>query len=52
MKVNEYSHSGECGEGGLDREIELGEIDKCIRKLKNNMSGGSDGIGVFLVEQF
>ena len=40
-KVSEYSHSGECGEGGLDREIEIG---KCVRKLKNNMCGGSDGL--------
>ena len=43
-KVSECSNSGECGEGGLDREIELGEIGKCVRKLKNNKSGGSDGL--------
>ena len=38
--MSEYSNSGE---GGLDREIELGEIAKCVRKLKNNI-GGSDGL--------
>ena len=31
-KVSEYSHSSECGKGGLDREIKLGEIGKSIRK--------------------
>ena len=28
----------------LDKEIEKGEIAKCVRKLKNNKTGGSDGI--------
>ena len=28
----------------LDREIELHEIEKCVRKLKNNKTGGSDGL--------
>ena len=28
----------------LDKEIEKGEIAKCIRKFKNNKTGGSDGI--------
>ena len=27
-----------------DKEIEKGEIAKCVRKLKNNKTGGSDGI--------
>ena len=30
--------------GGLDREIELGEIGNCVRKLKNHKSSGSDGL--------
>ena len=28
----------------LDREIELQEIARCVRKLKNNKTGGSDGL--------
>ena len=28
----------------LDREIELHEIARCVRKLKNNKTGGSDGL--------
>ena len=28
----------------LDKEVEKGEIAKCVRKLKNNKTGGSDGI--------
>ena len=28
----------------LDREIEKAEIVKCICKLKNNKTGGSDGL--------
>ena len=39
-KVSDYSRSGECMEGGLDREIELGEIQIGARKLKNNKSDG------------
>ena len=32
----------------LDREIELQEIARCVRKLKNNKTGGSDGLVVEL----
>ena len=28
----------------LDKEIEMGEIAKCVRNLKDSKSGGSDGI--------
>ena len=28
----------------LDKEIEKGEITKCLRNLKNSKTGGSDGI--------
>ena len=28
----------------LDREIEPSEIARCIRQLKNNKAGGSDGL--------
>ena len=28
----------------LDKEIEKGEIAKCLRNLKNRKTGGSDGI--------
>ena len=34
----------EAGDAFLDKEIEKGEIAKCVRKLKNNKTGGSDGI--------
>ena len=41
--------SAEGGDAFLDKEIEKGEIAKCVRKLKNNDTGGSDGIvGKFL----
>ena len=33
-----------CEDGILDREIDLSEISRCIRKLKNNKTGGSDGL--------
>ena len=33
-----------CGDPVLDREIELQEIARCVRKLKNNKTGGSDGL--------
>ena len=33
-----------CEDGILDREISLTEISRCVRKLKNNKSGGSDGL--------
>ena len=38
------SLSEETGDAFLDKEIEKGEITKCVRKLKNNKTGGSDGI--------
>ena len=31
-------------ENELDREIDLEEIALCVRKLKNNKTGGSDGL--------
>ena len=37
--------SVDCEDGILDREIVyLSEISRCIRKLKNNKTGGSDGL--------
>ena len=33
-----------CEDEALDREIEKAEIAKCICKLKNNKTGGSDGL--------
>ena len=36
--------SEEAGDAFLDKEVEKGEIAKCVRKLKNNKTGGSDGI--------
>ena len=36
--------SEETGDAFLDKEVEKGEIAKCVRKLKNNKTGGSDGI--------
>ena len=33
-----------CEDEFLDKEIEKGEIVKCIRKLKNNKTRGSDGL--------
>ena len=38
------SLSEEAGGAFLDKEIEKGEIAKCVRKLKKNKTGGSDGI--------
>ena len=33
----------------LDGELRKGEIEKCVCKLKNNKTGGSDGlVGEFL----
>ena len=37
------SLSEEAGEAFLDEEIGKGEIAKCVRKLKNNKTSGSDG---------
>ena len=38
------SLSEEAGDAFLDKEVEKGEIAKCVRKLKNSKTGGSDGI--------
>ena len=54
-KVSSYgSMSESCEDDRLDKAIEKGEIVKCIRKLKNNKTGGSEygGSGmVCLLEQ-
>ena len=43
--VDGYSSlSEEAGDAFLDKEIEKGDIAKCVRKLKNNNTGSSDGI--------
>ena len=43
--VNGYSSlSMEVADSLLDKEIEKGEIAKCLRNLKNSKTGGSDGI--------
>ena len=43
--VNGYNIlSEEVAESVLDKEIKKGEIEKCLRNLKNSMTGGSDGI--------
>ena len=36
--------SGSCEDAFLDKGIEKAEIAKCTRKLKNNKTGGSDGL--------
>ena len=48
--VNGYSSlSEEVADVLLDKEREKGEIAKCLRKLKNSKTGGSEGIvGEFL----
>ena len=33
-----------CEDDILDREIDSAEISRCLRKLKNNKTGGSDGL--------
>ena len=38
-----------CEDEALDREIEKAEIVKCICKLKNNKTGGSDGLVLSMV---
>ena len=44
-KIDEYSRiSGSCREDFLDRKIERKEILACIKKIKNNKTGGSDGL--------
>ena len=43
--VNDYSSlSEEVTDSILDKEIEKGEIAKCLRNLKNSKTGGSEGI--------
>ena len=43
--VDGYSSlSEEAGDAFLDKEIEKGDIAKCVRKHKNNNTGSSDGI--------
>ena len=43
--VKGYSRlSEEVTDSFLDKEIEKGEIAKCLRNLKNSKTGGSDGI--------
>ena len=32
-----------CEDDILDRELDSAEISRCLRKLKNNKTGGSDG---------
>ena len=40
-KIDEYSRiSGLCGDDFLDRKIERKEILGCIKKIKNNKTGG------------
>ena len=36
--------SEEVADSLLDKEIEMGEIAKCLRNLQNSKTGGSDGI--------
>ena len=36
--------SGSCEDAFLDKGIEKAEIAKCLRKLKNSKTGGSDGL--------
>ena len=43
--VSRYGSMSElCEDEFLDKEIEKGVIVKCIRKLKNNKTGGTDGL--------
>ena len=43
--VNGYSSlSEEVTDSLLDKEIEMGEVAKCLRNLKNSKTVGSDGI--------
>ena len=44
MRCRYGSMSELCEDEFLDKEIEKGEIVKCIRKLKINKTGGSDGL--------
>ena len=36
--------SNACEDSVLDREIEPAEIARCLHSLKNNKTGGSDGL--------
>ena len=36
--------SVDCEDNILDREIDSAEISRCLRRLKNNKTGGSDGL--------
>ena len=36
--------SVDCEDNILDREIDPAEISRCLRRLKNNKTGGSDGL--------
>jgi len=33
-----------CEDEYVDEELRKGKIEKCVRKLKNNRTGGSDGL--------
>ena len=48
-KIDEYSRIS-CREDFLDRKIERKEILACIKKIKNNKTGGSDGLVVELLK--
>ena len=42
-KIEDYSRiSATCSDAFLDKKIKRGEILECIRKIKNNKTGGSD----------
>ena len=50
-KVCEFSNlPANYVENVFDREIDLEEIAMCVRKLKNNKTGGSDGLLVELLK--
>ena len=36
--------SGSCEDAFVNKEIEKAEIAKCLSRLKNNKTGGSDGL--------
>ena len=45
IKGHEYPRRGFCTSvHSLDKELETAEIAKCLRKLKNNKTGGSEGL--------
>ena len=43
-KAEECSNMSHSVDGDLDGEIEQAEIARCLRSLKNNKTGGSDGL--------